>query len=340
VKESLKIQEIVSSLHYIGVVYNKTMSTELVIIILSLVVSIGFWVVVRSLREELRDLKGSIDSTKNTVSASLLDTTRDIATRLERANVVIGELKKETGAFSEIGRSMKDLQEYLRSPKLRGNIGEAVLADLIAQIFPKASYVFQYTFNSGDRVDAVVKTDAGLLPIDSKFPLENFQKIFVETDTSLAATHRHAFARDVKTHVKAISSKYILPGEGTLDFALMYVPSESVYYEIVQAEEVMEFARSARVYPVSPSTLYAALQTILLSFEGKKIESRAKEVFMLLRSIQKDYEKTVGTFSTLGTHLKSAYNKYGEVENNMLTLGKKLSKTRELEDKTSNRLDA
>ena len=308
------------------------MSLELFLIALTLIILIASFLFLSSLKHELENVRASVDSTKSSVATSLLDNTRDITTRLERASYVIGELKKETGAFSEIGRSMKDLQDYLRSPKLRGNIGEAVLADLISQIFPKSSYILQYGYKSGEKVDAIIKTDAGLLPIDSKFPLENFQKIYVESNAEQVALHRRAFVRDVRQHVKAISTKYISPSEGTLDFALMYIPSESVYYEIVQADGAMDYARSERVYPVSPSTLYAALQTILLSFEGKRIETRAKEVFILLRSIQKDYVKVSDTFNTLGTHLTNAYNKYSEVSSGVTTLGQKLNETARLHE--------
>jgi len=300
------------------------MPLETLLVLLILIIVLAAYLFSRSLRTELTNLRSSLDKTNNSVTSSLLETTRDISSRLERASYVIGELKKETGTFSEIGRSMKDLQDYLRSPKLRGNIGEAVLADLIGQIFPKSSYSLQYAFKSGEKVDAIVKTDAGILPIDSKFPLENFQKIYSESNPDMVTTHKRAFIRDVRTHVKAISSKYINPSEGTLDFALMYIPSESVYYEIVRADDVMEYARESRVYPVSPSTLYAALQTILLSFEGRRIEERAKEVFTLLRSIQKDYTKVSDSFSTLGTHLTNAYNKYSEVGNTVNQLGQKL----------------
>ncbi|MBP9702125.1 DNA recombination protein RmuC [Candidatus Woesebacteria bacterium] len=306
------------------------MSLELFLIAITVVIFIAGYLFISSLRRELDTIRTSVDSTKSSVASSLLDTTRDISSRLERASYVIGELKKETGAFSEIGRSMKDLQDYLRSPKLRGNIGEAVLADLIGQIFPKSSYVLQYAFKSGEKVDAIVKTDAGILPIDSKFPLENFQKIYSEQNPDLVIAHRRSFVRDVRLHVKAISTKYINPSEGTLDFALMYIPSESVYYEIVQADGVMDYARGLRVYPVSPSTLYAALQTILLSFEGRRIESRAKEVFTLLRSIQKDYTKVSESYGTLGTHLTNAYNKYSEVSSGITQLGQKLEGTKAL----------
>ncbi len=307
------------------------MGTEVLLIIgFAIILLLGYLSFTATLRQELSNLKSSVDLTKDSVSASLLENTRDITTRLERASLVIAELKKETGAFSEIGRSMKDLQDYLKSPKLRGNIGEMVLTDLIGQIFPKSSYILQYTFKSGDKVDVIVKTDAGLLPIDSKFPLENFQKMVGETNAENSAAFKRLFTKDVRLHIKAISSKYLLPSEGTLDFALMYIPSESIYYEIVMQDELMDFARNSRVYPVSPSTLYAALQTILLSFEGRRVEAKAKEVFALLRGIQKEYEKAVTTFETLGTHVTNAYNKYSEVHTGLNTLGQKLQQTRTL----------
>lgn len=306
------------------------MSIVIVLILVIFTILLSAYLFTRSLKEELENIRRSLDTTKTTVSSSLLDTTRDITNRLERASYVINELRKETGTFSEIGRSMKDLQEYLRSPKLRGNIGEAVLGDLISQIFPKNSYALQYVFKSGEKVDAIIKTDAGILPIDSKFPLENFQKIYSAENSEQTALYRKAFVKDVRLHVKAINTKYINPSEDTLDFALMYIPSESVYYEIVQADNVMDYARNERVYPVSPSTLYAALQTILLSFEGKRIEARAQEIFTLLRSIQKDYLKVTDSFSTLGTHLTNAYNKYSEVSSSVNQIGQKLASTKKL----------
>ncbi len=302
--------------------------TSLLIIIL--VIFAGFFLLYKFFKDDLASLRASVDATKDTVSSSLASSTKDIHDRLLHATEVMGEIKREAGTFAETSRSMKELQDYLRSPKLRGNIGEMVLKDLVSQMFPKSSYATQHQFKSGDKVDLVIKTDAGLLPIDSKFPMENFQKLVGTTNKDEQAIFRKSFVRDIKTHVSTISKKYILPEENTLDFALMYIPSESVYYEVAGEGELMDFARSARVYPVSPNTLYAALQTILLSFEGKRIEERAKEVFTLLRAIQKDYDKSTDSLSTLGTHLKSAYNKYSEVQTGFNSLGQKLTSTKKL----------
>lgn len=286
--------------------------------------------VLKLFRDDLKSLRSSVDLTKDTINTSLTSNTKDINDRLLRATEVIGDLKREAGAFSEVSRSMKDLHDYLRSPKLRGNIGEMVLKDLISQIFPKSSYQLQYTFKSGDKVDAVITTDAGLLPIDSKFPLENFQKLVSTIVPAEQDSFRKTFARDIRTHVTTISKKYILPEENTLDFALMYIPSESVFYEVAVDEDLMEFARSSRVYPVSPNTLYAALQTILLSFEGKKIEAHAKEVFKLLRGVQKDFSKTTDGLTILGSHLTNAYNKFADVQSHFNQIGQKLSTSRSL----------
>ncbi|KKU46917.1 MAG: hypothetical protein UX62_C0003G0015 [Microgenomates group bacterium GW2011_GWA2_46_7] len=305
-------------------------TTLTLIIVFALLLFMFF--VLKLFRDDLKSLRSSVDLTKDTINTSLSATTKDINDRLIHATQVIGDLKREAGAFSEVSRSMKDLHDYLRSPKLRGNIGEMVLKDLISQIFPKSSYQLQYTFKSGDKVDAVVKTDAGLLPIDSKFPMENFQKLVSTIVPVEQDSLRKTFTRDIRAHVSAISQKYILPQENTLDFALMYIPSESVFYEVAVDDELMEFARSSRVYPVSPNTLYAALQTILLSFEGKKIEAHAKEVFKLLRGVQKDFSKTTGGLTTLGAHLTNAYNKFSDVQSHFNQIGQKLSSSRELAD--------
>jgi DNA recombination protein RmuC len=227
---------------------------------------------------------------------------------------------------------MKELQEFLKSPKLRGNIGEQVLKDLIAQMFPKNSFNLQYQFKSGEKVDAAIKTDAGILPIDSKFPMENFQKMMSAESEKEKSSFEKEFIRDVRKHIDTIAKKYILPSEGTMDFALMYVPSESVYYELVNLTEIMDHARKSRVYIVSPTTLYAHLQTILLSFEGRKIESKSKEVFRLLRALQIDYEKVNENMGILGKHLGNASAQFANVATGFTQLGQKLQSTKQLEE--------
>lgn len=299
----------------------------------------------QALLEWLKTMQSSIDLTNKTLNESmhsnssqmirtLQENSRQLNDRLDKAAIIFKEVGMEVGQMSEIGRSMRELQTFLKSPKLRGNIGEEILTDLIQQMFPKQSFHLQYMFMSGEKVDAAIQTDAGILPIDAKFPLENFQKMAASETEEAKQQFQKEFIRDVKRHVDAISKKYILPDEGTMDFALMYVPSEAIYYEIVNITEIMTYAKRNRVYVVSPSTLYAHLQTILLSFEGKKIEVRSKEVFKLLRGLQTDYEKLQDNLTILGKHLTNASAQYMQVTTSYSQFGKKLQTSKMLEEQT------
>ncbi len=283
-----------------------------------------------SLEVTNRTLNESMHSNSTTMVRTLQENSKQLNERLDKAAEVIRDVGKEVGQMSEIGRSMKELQDFLKSPKLRGNIGEQVLKDLITQVFPKNSFHLQYQFKSGEKVDAAIQTDAGILPIDSKFPMENFQKsVKAENEADKKAYHKE-FARDIKKHIDAIAKKYILPEEGTMDFALMYVPSESVFYDIVMMDEIIDYARTKRVYIVSPGTLYAHLQTILLSYEGKKIEEQSRQVLRLLRGLQVDYDKVNDSMDVLGKHLNNASNQYVNVNKGFMGFGQKLSSVKHL----------
>jgi DNA recombination protein RmuC len=247
--------------------------------------------------------------------------------RLDNAARVIADVQKSIGEFSEIGRSMNELQEFLASPKLRGNIGEQMLKELLAQYFPKHSYVLQHVFKNGERVDAVIKTSQGYIPIDSKFPMENFRKMMKEPDRKSKINFTKDFTADVKKHIMDIAKKYILVEEGTLDYALMYIPSESIYYEIINNDELFDFSGEKRVLPVSPMSFYAYMKAILMSYEGARIQSQAKEILEILKAIKKDYEKSEESLSTLGKHITNAYNQMASVTKNFMTLGQKLSST-------------
>ena len=205
-----------------------------------------------TLVEWLKSMQSSIDLTNKTLNEAMRGSTSDVARllqnnskqlneRLDMAAKVIGDLKRNLGEMSEVGKGIRSLQEFLQSPKLRGNIGEQVLQDMIGQTFPKNSFHLQYSFKSGVKVDAVLKTDAGLLCIDSKFPMENFTLMHKGDTEAERNQAKKDFIADVKKHVADISKKYILPEEGTMDFALMYIPSESVYYEIANLNELMEY---------------------------------------------------------------------------------------------------
>lgn len=284
-----------------------------------------------TLLEWLKSMESSLHLSSTHMVKTLQENSKQLNDRLDRAATVIRDVGKEVGQMSEIGRSMKELQDFLKSPKLRGNIGEQVLKDLISQMFPKNSFHIQYQFKSGERVDAAIQTDAGILPIDSKFPMENFQKMVKAENNIDKNSFQKEFEKDIKKHIASIAKKYILPEEGTMDFALMYVPSESVYYELVNMLEIMEYARQSRVYVVSPTTLYAHLQTILLSYEGKKIESKSRDLFKMLRALQVDYKKTQENMVILGKHINNTSTQFNNVSTGFAQLGNKLDSARTLE---------
>jgi len=291
------------------------------------VIVVGFALVIYFLNKKL-----SAGKSDEALIAWLKSMQSSLDTRLDSATQLMGQIRQDAGRFAELSVSMKNLQDYLKSPKLRGNIGEQVLKDLISQMLPKNSFFLQYSFKSGDKVDAAIKTEAGILPIDSKFPAENFQKMMSAENEIEKESARKDFIRDVKKHITDISQKYILPEEGTMDFALMYVPSEPVYYEVVNEMELTDYARKSRVYPVSPNTLYANLQVILLSFQGKDIEKKTRQLFAVLHGIQKDYEKLGENLSLLSRHLTNAYNQMANVTTGYTLMGQKISSTQTLEE--------
>jgi DNA recombination protein RmuC len=246
-------------------------------------------------------------------------------------NERLAQVQKNIGEMSEIGRGMKDLQDLLRSPKLRGNVGEHILKELLGQMLPKQSFNLQYSFKSGTIVDAAIKTTGGIIPVDSKFPMENFRKMMVAKNDEEKQISEKDFVKDVKKHIDDISQKYILTDEGTIDYALMYIPSEAVYYEIVNNSALFDYSGNKRVLPVSPTTFYAYLKAILMSFEGQKIEDRAKQILSTIKAIQKDYIQVKESLGVLGRHLNNASSQFNNVTDGFGKLGQKLDSTKTLE---------
>ncbi|MEK9146945.1 MAG: DNA recombination protein RmuC [Patescibacteria group bacterium] len=287
------------------------------------------------LTQLISDMRGSMD--KNT--SSMVNQNKVISERLDRAAQVMLGVKQQIGEMTELGRGMRELQEFLRSPKLRGQIGEAVLKDLLGQALPKQHFHLQYAFKSGEIVDAAIKIEQGIIPIDAKFPMENFRKMTKAQDEKETAMHRKSFVADVKKHIDAISTKYIRPQEGTLDFALMYIPSEPIYYEILtNSPEIDDYAYRKRVRPVSPNTLYAYLRAIIMSLEGSKIEAKAGQILAALREIGDETEKFGGSLSVLTKHVKNAAASSDDVNSRFSRLSSRISTVQNIEEKATKSL--
>ncbi|MBI2617452.1 DNA recombination protein RmuC [Candidatus Gottesmanbacteria bacterium] len=287
----------------------------------------------------LKSTNARIDAQNKNIVETLQTSTKAMNDRLDNAAKFIAAVQKNIGEMSEIGRGMKELQEFLQSPKLRGNIGEQILKELLGQMLPKQSFYLQHTFKSGVTVDAAIKTGNGIISVDSKFPMENFRKLMSVKDDRERKIVTKDFIDDVKRHINDISRKYIVTEEGTVDYALMYIPSEAVYYEIVNNPDVFDFASSKRVLPVSPMTFYAYLRAILMSFEGQKIEEQAKQILRIIRAVQKDYLKVDENMGILQKHINNAYNQMNNVFTSFTLLGQKLTNTTSFETNSKKELE-
>ena len=278
------------------------------------------------LTEQLRTINEQVNQQLQLVNQQLQNSSGQIGQRLDSAREVIskvseklGELSKTSEQIHEVGKNIATLQEILRPPKLRGGLGEQFLGELLSQILPPEFFTLQYSFSSGERVDAVVRIGEKLVPIDSKFPLDNFKRVIECKTDEERKTWQKGFYRDVKKHIDDIASKYILPQERTYDFALLYIPAENVYYETITKDEsfgeekgVLNYALNKRVIPVSPNSFYAYLQVIILGLKGLQIEKDAVKIQALLSGLKKDIGGFQEDFQLVGRHLTNALNKFEE----------------------------
>lgn len=237
--------------------------------------------------------------------------------RVQEVQSRLTQLDEANKRILEVGRSIASLQEILRAPKIRGGFGEFLLGDLLRQIMPAEYFTLQYSFHSGERVDAVIRLSQGLVPVDAKFPLENFQKALSTPEEGTRKNFLKLFATDVKKHIEAIAKKYILPQEGTCDFALMYIPAENVYYEAFIKDEALgegkslrEYAFEKHVIPVSPNSFYAYLHTILLGLRGLRVEERAREIMKQLTGLNNQLAKFQEEFRKLGRHIEQTQGSF------------------------------
>lgn len=301
------------------------------------------------LQQQMQSFQERLDRFNESVGQKLQQGNQTLSERLDNAAKVVGEVQNRLGKLAQtneqildVSRNIASLEDMLRAPKFRGGMGELFLGDLLSQILPREHFVLQHRFSSGEIVDAVIRLGEKLVPVDSKYPLENFKRIAAaESELEKSAASKQ-FVRDVKKHVDAIAAKYIRPDEGTYDFALMYIPAENIYYETIikdtQTEEGhpnLSYCLSKRVVPVSPNSFYAYLRTILLGLRGLQVEERAHEILADLGRLRMDFEKFSGMFDVVGTHLENASKKFDEAAK---TLGKLEVKLQQIETGKDNLL--
>lgn len=279
----------------------------------------------QELQATRQEVQKSLNTNTTSLQQQITDSNKSINERLDNAARAVASVNKELGQVQEMGRHMKELQDFLKSPKLRGNIGEQVMRDMLEQCLSRGQCDFQYKFKDGQVVDAIVKTDKGIIPIDSKFPMENFQKMMKTSSEEEKTAMMHEFAKDVKKHITDINRKYILPAEGTVDFALMYVPSEAIYYEIIRHDEDLNsFANQKKVFMVSPNSFYYFLRVILIGLEGKRIEAAAQKILEALSAIKQENEKFSQQMGVLTRHITNAKSAVDGVNNEYSKLTSKI----------------
>ncbi len=276
------------------------------------------------LQQQLEALKAAQNGTRDALQESLQNSQTSLNQNLQSSQKVLGQLNSQIGQLQgtnkqmiQIGAEVRRLQNILSSPKLRGQMGEWSLESLLANILPKDSYKLQYAFKDGKIVDAIVQMTDYFVSIDAKFPLSGFEKIVsVETEDEKSKI-RKQFLKDVVRHIDKIASDYIRPTEGTLDFALLFIPAENIYYETIikyegDTQDILQYSFDKKVIPVSPNLLYAYLMTVVMGLHGLQIEKQAAQIRQNLKKLNADFAKFVSSWDTLGSHIRNTTSKYAD----------------------------
>lgn len=288
--------------------------------------------------EWLKDMKLSVDKSSDVMGEQLKQQrdsmdrqTKLIWERLESAQEVIRNVHKQIGGIEEFGKDIKDLSKVLKSPKLRGGLGEQFLYEILANTLPADLYKTQYKFRDGSVCDAIIKTDKGIIPIDSKFPMENFKAMVTAENQEVRDRLKKTFVTDVKKRIEEISSKYILPEEKTTGYAIMYIPSENVYYElVVNTPQVEEYARQKNVIMTSPNTLSYSLKVLLVAFQQQELQKHAGEILKALSGIRVEAEKFDGDLGILERHISNASKAAETVRSKFMRLFNRIESTQAL----------
>ena len=308
----------------------------------------------RQSREQIAVLTSQLNERMKETATTLQSTQTSVGERLDNAANMVGQLQRKLGQIEEsnkkifdLGQGLQELKDILKNPKLRGNMGEFFLEDLMRQILPPEHYRIQHCFKSGEIVDCAIQLGDAMVSVDSKFPLESFVRLvqIPEDQVDLKKREKRAFVTAIKKHADAISKKYILPDEGTFDFALMYIPAENIYYETIIRDDLLEedgslysYLLSRKVIPVSPNSLYAYLQVIVLGLKGLRVQEHAKHIINDLSRIQGDLGKFREDYTVLGKHLKNAQGSYEESNRRLDKFQSRMDKITEVGDRITTQL--
>ena len=290
------------------------------------------------LGQQIEAIKASQDALKETMQKSLLAGQSTLNENLQQSQRVLLNLNNQMGEIQGTGRQMlqvgeevRRLQDILKSPKMRGQIGEWSLENLLAQVLPKDAYKVQHAFKDGKIVDALIKLADYSVSVDAKFPLPAFERLLCAETDELRDKQRKQFLKDITSHIDKIALSYIRPAEGTLDFALMYIPAENVYYETIlkcdsDSRDIMQYALDKKVIPVSPNLFYAYLMTVVMGLHGLQIEKNIGQIQSNLKSLSSCFGDFMTSWETLGGHIRNSCNKYDEADKRLSRFGMQLER--------------
>ncbi len=287
----------------------------------------------RELQNKLQDQQKFGASQHDSLSQGVNESLKTMLMQLSQANQSIG-------ALQPIREKVDSINNLFFSQKLRGNFGEMVLQDMLEKHFPRTGFELQYRFKDAQIVDAILKTKDGFVPIDSKFPAENYRKmVAAEKQGTEVKMERNNFAKAVRKHVKDISEKYILQSEGTTDFAVMYLPSEVIFHEILTFtndegvdDDLTAFATKHRVLMTSPNTMGYYLYVMKVGQQRSRYEENAQKAWTLISGLQQDFERFGETLRIAWKHVTDAKKTIDAVGNDFSHLSGKIEQVKRLEE--------
>ena len=298
-------------------------------------------------------LQNQISDINKTISESLTNTHNTIQQQFGQSSKIIQDVTERLTKLDETNKQvvgfaeqLQSLENILTNPKQRGILGEYFLETLLDKVLPPDVFQMQYKFKDGEIVDAVIFVKEKIIPIDSKFSLENYNKIVEEKDPVTHEKLEKQFKQDLKNRIDE-TAKYIRPNEKTLDFAFMFIPSEGIYYDLlinqvgaikVSTADLIEYAFKKHVIIVSPTSFFAYLQTVLQGLRALQIEKSAQQIREKVEQLQKhllvydQYMQKLG--NNLGTTVNqynSAYKEFKKVDKDVVKITEKESKIEPLE---------
>ncbi len=292
-----------------------------------------------SLRNEMREsskvLQEQFDRVNKTVDTKLSDSSKQLNERLDKSSNVIGNLQKELGKMGEIGSKIENLDKILRAPKGRGGMGEESLEEILRSVFPANLWERQFNLGTGLVVDAVVKTSSGIIPIDAKFPLPAFEKIVQAEDDATLEKAQKEFQKDMKARIDEVA-KYIRPEKETMDFAILFLPNENVYYEAaIRSGEISEYTKKKKVLLTGPNTMLYVLQMLFQAYQSQEFAREAQHALAELSGVKKQAERLDEEIGVLAKHIGNANSKVSDVQGENMKLQNQVDRTQALESNIS-----